>query len=309
MANVLQTTANGVKLFPEELTNELFNTVRGKSSLAKLSGQTPVPFRGKTAWTFSLDKEVDVVAESGAKSNGGAAMGQITINPVKIEYGTRVSDEFMYASQEIQLDYLRAFAEGFAKKAARGLDIMAFHGLNPRTATAATATIGTNHFDSKVNQTVTYVAATANDNVAAAIALVEAAEHEVTGMAMAPTFRSALAAIKEGTNSNKALFPELEWGANPDTLKGLSIDTNSTVSFTGTGTGNVNTDRAIVGNFRDFFKWGFAKEIPIEIIEYGNPDNDAQAGDLKGHNQIYIRGEAYIGWGIIMPAAFARIAA
>jgi len=308
MANVLQTTASGVTLFPAELTNELFNLVRGKSSLAKLSGQKPIPFRGETAWTFNLDKEIDIVAESGAKSNGGATMGQVTIVPVKVEYGTRVSNEFMFASEEIQLEYLRAFAEGFAAKVARGIDIMAFHGLNPRTATASTV-IGTNHFDSKVSQTVTYAAATANDNVTAAIALIEAAEHEVTGMAMAPAFRSALAAIKEGSSSNKPLFPELEWGANPDTLKGLSIDTNSTVSFTGTGTGNTNTDRAIVGNFRDYFRWGFARELPIEIIEYGNPDNDATAGDLKGHNQIYLRGEAYVGWGILVPAAFARIQA
>ena len=139
--------------------------------------------------------------------------------------------------------------------------------------------------------------------VDAAIAQIEAAEHEVTGMAMAPAFRSALANIKEGTSSNKPLFPELQWGANPNVLGGLSVDTNSTVSFTGTGTGNTNTDRAIVGNFRDFFKWGIAREIPIEIIEYGNPDNDATAGDLKGHNQIYIRGEVFVGWGILVPEA------
>ena len=45
------------------------------------------------------------------------------------------------------------------------------------------------------------------------------------------------------------------------------------------------------------------------MIEYGNPDNDAQAGDLQGHNQVYIRGEAYIGWGIMVPDAFSRIIA
>lgn len=309
MGSVLETKANGATLFPAELTNNLYNLVRGKSSLAKLSGQSPLPFRGETAWTFTLDKEVDLVAESGAKSNGGATMGQITITPVKIEYGARITKEFMFASQEIQLQHLRAFSEGFAAKVARGIDIMAFHGLNPRTATAATATIGNNCFDKAVSNTVTYVAASANDNVDAAIALVEAAEHEVTGMAMAPAFRSALAAIKEGSNSNKPLFPELQWGASPNVLGGLSVDTNSTVSFTGTGTGNVNTDRAIVGNFRDFFKWGIAREIPVEIIEYGNPDNDAQAGDLKGHNQIYIRGEVFVGWGILVPAAFAMIQA
>lgn len=301
MASVLETAQNGATLFPAELTNEMFNLVRGKSSLAKLSAARPIPFRGETAWTFSMDKEVDIVAESGAKSNGGATLGQKTITPVKVEYGVRVSDEFMYASNEIQLDILRTFAEGFANKVARGIDIMAFHGLNPRTGSAS-ALIGANNFDDTVSQEVAYVAASANDNVTAAIALVEGNEHEVTGMAMAPAFRSALADIKKGTTSNEPLFPELAWGANPDTINGLAVDTNSTVSF------NSGDDRAILGNFRDYFRWGYSRQIPIEIIQYGNPDNDADAGDLKGHNQIYLRGEAYIGWGILVPAAFSRIA-
>lgn len=300
MGNVLETTANGAKLFPPELTNEMFNLVRGRSSLAKLSPSRPIPFRGETAWTFTLDKEIDIVAESGAKSNGGATLGQVTITPIKVEYGTRVSDEFMFASTDIQLDILRAFSEGFANKVARGIDIMAFHGVNPRTGSASTL-IGTNHFDAQVAQTVTFTAATANDNVSAAIALIEGNEHEVTGMAMAPAFRAALADIKRGSTSNEPLFPELTWGANPDTINGLAVDTNPTVSF-----GN-GSDRAVIGNFRDFFRWGYAKQIPIEIIQYGNPDNDPAAGDLKGHNQVYIRGEAYIGWGILMPDAFARI--
>ena len=295
MANVL---AKG-SLFPPELTNELINLVNGKSSLAKLAAQRPLSFVGNEIFTFTLDKEVDVVAENGAKSNGGATMGSVSIVPVKIEYGTRVSDEFKYASEEQQIEYLRAFAEGFAAKAARGLDIMGFHGLNPRTDSAS-AVIGTNHFDSLVTNTVN-LSSDPNANVESAVALVQGGEYEVTGMAMSPAFRSALAA-EVYTSDNRPMFPELAWGSQPSTIKGLPVDTNSTVSF---GTNTV--DNAIVGNFRDFFRWGVAKDIPIEIIEYGNPDNDANAGDLKGHNQIYLRGEMYIGWGILVPAAFARI--
>ena len=295
MANVL---AKG-SLFPPELTNELINLVNGKSSLAKLASQRPLSFVGNEIFTFTLDKEVDVVAENGAKSNGGATMGSVSIVPVKIEYGTRVSDEFKYASEEQQIEYLRAFAEGFAAKAARGLDIMGFHGLNPRTGSAS-AVIGTNHFDSLVTNAVN-LSSDPNANVESAIALVQGGEYEVNGMAMSPAFRSALAA-EVYTSDNRPMFPELAWGSQPATIKGLPVDTNSTVSF---GTNTV--DNAIVGNFRDFFRWGVAKDIPIEIIEYGNPDNDANAGDLKGHNQIYLRGEMYIGWGILVPAAFARI--
>lgn len=301
MASILSTKNGNTILFPPTLTNEMFNLVRGKSSLARLSGQSPIPFTGETAWTFSLDNEVDIVAENGAKSNGGATLGQVTITPVKVEYGVRVSQEFMYASEEIQLQYLRAFAEGFAAKVARGIDIMAMHGKNPRTGQAATATIGNNHFDAAVTNTTT---ATANNSadIETAVGKIQTREHEVTGIAAALTVKSNLAGLKKGSASNEPLFPELAWGGTPAAINGVAIDFNTTVSF-----GSTPVDVAIIGNFRDFFRWGFARQIPVKIIEYGNPDNDATLGDLQGHNQVYLRGEAYVGWGIMVPAAFERI--
>lgn len=296
MSNVLSKGS----LFPPELTNELINLVRGKSSLARLSEAKPVPFNGTTLFTFNLDSEVDLVAENGAKSNGGATIAPVTMQPVKVEYGMRISDEFMTAAEEVQLQYLQAFSEGFARKLARGLDIMAFHGVNPRTKLAASQLSGKS-FDALVNQVVTYDSSAPNDNVEAAIALVQGNEHDVTGMAMSPSFKSALAGLKTQTGSNVPLYPELGWGNDAQRVNGLPVDANSTVSF------NSSPDKAIVGNFADFFRWGIAKQIPVKVIEYGNPDNDADAGDLQGHNQVYIRAEAYIGFGILVPGAFSRI--
>ncbi|MBQ1569552.1 MAG: phage major capsid protein [Clostridiales bacterium] len=293
------TLSKGV-LFTPELTNQLISLVRGKSSLARLSASQPIPFNGETEFTFALDKEVDLVAENGAKSNGGATIATVTMQPVKVEYGMRVSDEFRYAAEEIQLQYLSAFADGFAKKVARGLDIMAFHGVNPRTGSTASV-LNNKNFDDLVSNTVVYDSSAPQDNVDAAIELIQAAEHDVTGLAMSPAFKSALAAVKAGANLNTALFPQLGWGAEVGQINGLPVDANSTVNF------NSNADRAIVGNFADFFKWGIARQIPIEIIEYGDPDNSGS--DLKGHNQVYLRGEAYLGWGILVPEAFAIIKA
>ena len=286
-------------LLPPVVTNELFSKVKGKSSLAKLSASEPIPFNGEKVFTFSLDKEVDLVGENAAKSNGGGTVASIQMVPVKVEYGMRVSDEFRYGADEIRLQYLTAFADGFAKKVARGIDIMAFHGLNPRTG--LTASVLTNkNFDDLVTNTVVFNSSTPDANITDAIALIEAAEYDVTGLAMAPAMKNALAQLKKGSTSNEPMFPELGWGAAVGNINGLPVDTNTTVSFAS------GADRAIVGNFADMFKWGFAKQIPLEVIEYGNPDN-SDLGDLKGHNQIYLRGEAYVGWGIIDPAAFVIV--
>lgn len=282
-------------LFDPVLVKDLMNKVKGKSSLAALCAQTPIPFNGRKEFTFTMDSEIDVVAENGKKGHGGISVDPVTIIPIKFEYGARISDEFMHASEEEQLDILRAFNDGFAKKVARGLDIAAFHGLNPRSG-APSEVIGENHFDAKVNQTVEYVAATPDANIEAAIALVEGADGDVSGMAIAPAVRSALAAMTRATGEK--LYPDFAFGGKPKTLGAHGLDINKTVAV-----GNV--DMAIVGDFANMFKWGYAKEIPLEIIPFGDPDNSGK--DLKGYNQIYIRAEVYLGWGILDGNSFARI--
>lgn len=281
-------------LFDPTLVTDLVSKVQGKSSLAVLSGQTPIPFNGKKEFVFTMDSEIDVVAESGKKTHGGIALTPRKIVPIKIEYGARVSDEFMFASQEEQIDILRAFNDGFAKKVARGLDLMAFHGVNPRSGTASTV-IGTNHFDGLVDQTVT-VTANANADIETAVGVVQGSGGEVSALAISPTFRTSLAGLTK-TDGN-AMFPELSWGAAPQALNGVRVDVNKTVS-------DMSTDLAIVGDFANSFKWGYVKDIPMKVIEYGDPDNSGL--DLQGYNQVYIRSELYLGWGILAEDDFARI--
>lgn len=284
-------------LFAPELVKDLINKVKGKSSLAVLSAQKPVPFNGSKEFIFSMDSEIDIVAENGKKSEGGVTVEPVTIVPIKFEYGARVSDEFMYASEEEQLDILDSFNEGFAKKVAKGLDIAAFHGLNPRTGKASTV-VGTNNFDSKVDQTVTYASATPDTCLNNAISMVEGSECDVSGIAINSAVRGDLQNMK-ATDGNP-LYPEFKFGGKPATLGSQTLDVNNTVSF-----GGETKDRAIVGDFANMFKWGYSKEIPLEIIKYGDPDNSGK--DLKGYNQVYIRAEIFLGWGILDPKSFARV--
>lgn len=281
-------------LFNAALVTDLINKVKGRSSLATLSGQKGIPFNGTEQFVFSMDSDIDIVAENGKKSHGGVTLEPVTIVPLKVEYGARVSDEFMYASEEVQIDMLQAFNDGFARKLAKGIDLMAIHGINPRSKTASDI-IGNNCFDKKVTQSVTYTEADPDTNVEAAVGMVRGADGEVSGLAMDPTFATALAKLK--VNGVKQ-FPELSWGANPGTVNGLQADVNNTVA-------NGGKNRAIVGDFAGAFKWGYAKQIPMEIIQYGDPDGTGK--DLKNYNQIYIRCEAYVGWGILVPESFAMI--
>ena len=110
--------------FPHELVREVFTGAKGKSSIAKLAEQTPIAFSGTDVMVFSMSGEVNLVAEGGKKGSHSGSNDTIKMVPLKIEYGQRVSDEFIRCSEEKQLEYLRAFSEAFAGKIARGLDIM-----------------------------------------------------------------------------------------------------------------------------------------------------------------------------------------
>ncbi len=279
-------------LFTPELVSDLFNKVKGKSTIAALCGQDPIPFTGSEHMTFSMDNEVALVGESEEKTNGGITLEPVTIIPVKIEYGARVSDEFMYASDEKQLQILAAFNDGFAAKAARGIDIMAMHKMNPRTAKESD--LITNSFKDVTN-VVDYDAEAPDDSLNEAISNLD--DYDCTGLALSKVIASAMGKMKASDDSNVRLYPEFAFGAQATAFYGTPCSVNSTVNFDG-------ETQAIVGDF-SAFKWGITKEIPLEVIRFGDPDNTGK--DLAGHNQVYLRSELYVGWGILDPAAFCKV--
>ena len=298
MANIL---ARG-SLFPEELMPGMINQVKGKSVLAQLSGATPIAFNGQTEFTFNMDNEIAIVAEGAKKPAQGATIGTRTIAPLKVVYTMRANDEFMIASDAYQMQVLSAFGEGFARKLAKGLDLMAIHGLNPFDDSVSSV-IGNNCFDKAGIGAITKAAGDDMDAlIEKAIAKVQDAEYDVTGIAMAPNVRSELAAIK--TTDGHKLYPELAWGSAPGSINGLPVQVSSNVSHKPSA--GKTTDNFILGDFDQNFRWGYARQMPIEVIQYGDPDNTGV--DLKGSNQIAIRGEAYLGWAIFDPAAFAMYA-
>lgn len=231
---------------------------------------------------------------------GEAELTSVTIKPTKFVYQHRVTNEFLYLSQEKQIPYLQAFADGFAKKIARGLDIAAFHGFNPATGTASPI-VGDNSFAGKVTDAghiIDYDASYPDDCIDAAVAAIQKDDAAVSGIAMAPMFGAALGSMKM-KDSNAAMYPEFRFGGNPASFCGLPSDINNTVAF-----GEDNKTLAVVGDFAGCFKWGYAANIPMEKILYGDPDG---LGDLKQTNEIVLRAEAFIGWGILDPKAFAFI--
>lgn len=287
-------------LFKPELVKELISKVQGKSVLAKLSAQTPIPFNGTEQFIFNLEGNAQIVGEGEQKGAGKATLTSKVIKPIKFVYQARITDEFKYASEERQIQYLQSFSDGFAKKIAEAFDIAALHGLEPKSMTDASFR-ATNSFDGQITaNVVTYAEDTFDDNIEAAVQQVTAKGGTVTGIAISPVGGQALAKIRD-TNKNP-LYPEFRFGQNPNSFYGMASDINKNLTVTG---GTAETDHAIVGDFQNMFKWGYAENVPLEIIEYGDPDGAGR--DLKAYNEICLRAEAFIGWGILDTEAFARV--
>ena len=288
-------------LFQPELVKELISKVQGRSVLAKLSSQTPIPFNGVEQFIFSLEGNAQIVGEGQQKGAGKANIESKVIKPLKFVYQARITDEFKYASEEKQLEYLSQFADGFAKKIADAFDIAAIHGLEPKGLTDATFR-DTNSFDGLITTNiVNYAEDKFDGNIDAAVQQIVAKGGEVTGVALSPVGGQSLAKLKV---NGVTQYPEFRFGQNPDSFYGMKSDVNKNLTVTG---GTAQTDHAIVGDFENRFKWGYAENIPMEIIEYGDPDGAGR--DLKAYNEILLRAEAFIGWGILDADAFARVKA
>ena len=283
--------------FPAPIVAEMFEKVNGRSSIAKLSAQKPIPFSGATEFVFTMDGKAQIVGESGKKEKNQAKAEPVVIRPIKFLYQTRITKEFMNMSDEARIPYLQAFADGFSKKIAEGIDIAAFHGLNPYTMTAS-AVVGNNHFDYvATGNTAAYDPNSVDDVIDSLIQAVVADGGVVNGIAMSPTAGADLAKIKV---NGVVQYPEYRFGQNPDSFYGMKSDVNPTVSMAETGA--AKEDQVILGDFQNAFRWGYAENVPLEIIEYGDPDQTGR--DLKAYNEICLRSEAFIGWGILDADSF-----
>ena len=287
--------------FDPKLVSDLFNLVRGHSALAKLSAQKPIPFTGEKEFTFSMNEGVQIVGESKQKKQNTIEMEPKVIKPVKMVYQARFSDEFLRASSEQKLNYLKAFTEGAAVQYAKALDYAAIHGMNPYTGEKATF-YDTNSFDGQVGNVTAYDATKVDDQLDEAINSLD----EVNGIALSKRAGADMGKIKA---NGIAVYPEFRFGGNPASFAGKNCDVSETISAGPIGEDvEPYEDFAIVGDFQNAFRWGYADgtngdSMNLECITMGDPDQTGR--DLKAYNEVCLRLETYIGWGLLNADDFA----
>lgn len=297
MGNPLRTSALDLANHTGESWSK---NIRG-GVLSQLAPAAPEIKVGSTDhFTFTGTPKAELVGESADKSSADGTPTKATVKTYKVQITYRFSNEVQWEDEDYQTGIIDNLVTNVAVALSRALDLVAIHGINPATGEIAASV--SDYFD-KAGNGVARVVATGDvqTDLETAAADLQEAGYTATGIALDPVFAGQLARKKD--NENRPLYPELGLGFNFDSFQGLQAASSDTVSGRQELESSEVSIQAIMGDWRAF-KWGVARQVPLELIEYGNPDGN---GDLKRTNEIAIRAEAVFGFAIFDGSAFSII--
>lgn len=260
--------------------------------LARLAPAMPDLKTGKTdMFTFTATPKMDLVGEAGEKSATTDKPGKAIVRTYKLQYTQRETQEVLWADEDYQIGLMQLLAENIAKASSRALDLLAIHGINPATGNTGGVT---DYLAGLIGSNVTAVQQTndAGKDLSAMAGALNTSGYVASGVALDPAFSFALSEVTRG--DGYPAYPELGFGGfNVEELKGLRAGISNTVS--GTAEGAKDGIKAVMGDF-DSFKWGIARDIPLSVIQYGDPDGN---GDLQRHNEVAFRAEVVLGFAFL----------
>lgn len=283
-------------VLPEQFAGKIIEKAKSTSTVAKLSEAEPMLFGNANFVKFNDTVKAEFVEESGGKSSTTAAWEKVTAVPHKSVVTIRVTDEFMWTDEARQAQIIdRDVVPAMTRALARALDLGLYHRINPLTGNAVST--WTNYLTATEN-VVTAGKAEADADIRAAAGLVIGNDAAVNGLALDPKQAWALGELQgklaNGNPSGVQRYPAIGLGTDIESFLGLNTAVGNTVS--GMPEAKDTGVRAIVGDFRDGIRWGIQKELPLELIPYGDPDGQ---GDLKRKNQVALRIELVYAWYVL----------
>lgn len=268
--------------------------------IGSLTPDDPQIMVGSTDFfTFTGTPKAELVGEGANKSSADGTPAKKTSKTYKVQLTYRFSDEVRYADEEYRLRLMETLAGNIAKGVSRAIDLVAIHGINPATGEVAEG-VADYITKSGNGHVINSTSATPEVDLDAAAAALQGSGYAATGIGLDPVYAGVLARTKKSNGDR--VFPELGLGFNVDRIAGIDAAVSNTVSATAetgvaTGVGGIMADWNAI-------KWGIARQVPLHLIEYGDPDGN---GDLQRTNEIAIRAEVVFGFAILDDDAFAII--
>lgn len=296
-------TADAKVLMPRNIADGMITASRSTSVVGRLSGREPMRFGEVDYITFNDFPKAEFVEEGANKASTTGAFGSVTAKPHKAQVTMRFNEEVQWLDEDYQLGVLRELGDAGGVALSRALDLGLLHRINPLTGAVIS---GWDNYVTATTKRVEINAADADADFKTAVGLLltAAPSWPVNGAAFDPKFSWALANLMERDGSgetSRQRYPSLGFGTNVTDFMGVPIAQGDTVS--GMPEAADTKVRAIVGDWQNGIRWGVQRQLPVEIIRYGDPDGQ---GDLKRKNQIALRMEIVYGW-YVFASRFAVI--
>lgn len=273
-------------VLPTEVQRGIIKKVQDGSAVAALSGSEPVLFGDTTLVSLGDTPRAEFLGESEEKGSSTMSLSSVVASPRKAQTTLRTSDEFLWADQDYRLGVFQEISGLIAKSLERALDFGVLHAINPKSGATMS---GVPHVTS--TDKVIESGDDAELDIEAAYGLLIADGEVPDGLALDPALAFSLATKRD--DAGRRVFPDMP--LNPRALgnfSGLPTHVGSTVPGTPEAASDTGI-RGILGDWSSGVRWGIARQIPLEIIQYGDPDG---GGDLKRKNEIAIRAEVAWVW-------------
>lgn len=276
-------------MIPDQMLDGMLERTKTGATIPALSAADPMKFGNVSIVDFDQDPVAEFVEEGGSKSSQDIKPTVAKAAPHKAVVTYRTSNEFLWADEDYQLGILNKFTTKGARALSRALDLGAYFRINPKTG--AEITSWTNYLNSTTKRVEAGAAPDLDLEQAAGFVIDSGASP--TGIAFSNKYAWTLSTARYADGRKK--YPELGLGVNVSSFEGLRASVSSTVM--GKARDGDATDskvRAIVGDFDEGVRWGIQRDLPFEVIPYGDPDNSGK--DLKGHNEVALRMEIVYAW-------------
>lgn len=299
----LITTETVKVLLPRELDTSMLEDTRKTSTVAKLSAREAQRFSEKEHPLFNDLPKAEFVNEGAQKASTNIGFTTVKSTPKKAQVTLRFNEEVQWADEDYQLGVLSEVANAGSVALSRALDLGIYHKINPLTGTKITGWTAVTDTAKKATLGGG-VDADAVVRTATGLVINDGTGSQVNGLALDPKMSwdlAGLQALSGGQPTGTPRYPGLGFGTDITSFMGINAAQGDTVS--GTPEAADTGVRAILGDFQRGIRWAVQRNLPVELIRFGDPDGQ---GDLKRNNQIALRLEIVYGW-YVNPAKFAVI--
>ena len=283
----------GTNLLPRAVSSEIWRKATAASIVPDLATTSPIILGDNVFPEVTKRPAATIVGEGANKKDSQMELGAKSIRPIKAQVGLEFTLEAITANPVGVLGLLQ---EELSSALARQIDLAVLH---KKVADSGSAITTGGDIALDTVQAVELGDANAVDSdIETGYGLVTTAGYDFTGFGFDPKFIARLRQAVNPKNGQK-YHPELGFGTQVTNFGGLTARVSKTVSGQVDAVTDTNI-RAVAGDF-NALKFGYALNIPVKKIEFGDPFGN---GDLQRRNTVAYLAEVIFGWAVMDPTAF-----